>query len=86
MPKVDIQSKLPNLPTTIFTTMSQLANQHKAINLGQGFPDFGMDPQLIDLVEKAMRNGHNQYAHTFGFQGLREVLAQKNQCLVWKPN
>lgn len=85
MPKVDIQSKLPNLPTTIFTTMSQLANQHKAINLGQGFPDFGMDPQLIDLVEKAMRNGHNQYAHTFGFQGLREVLAQKINALYGNP-
>jgi methionine aminotransferase len=85
MPKVNIQSKLPNLPTTIFTTMSQLANQHKAINLGQGFPDFEMDPLLHDLVNNAMRNGHNQYAHTFGFQGLREVLAQKINTLYSNP-
>ena len=77
MSKVEIKSKLPNLQTTIFTTMSQLASQHKAINLGQGFPDFPMDPLLHNLVEKAMHNGHNQYAHTFGFQGLREVLAEK---------
>jgi len=77
MSKIEINSKLPNLPTTIFTIMSQLAIQHRAINLGQGFPDFSMDSVLHDLVEKAIKDGHNQYAHTFGFQGLREVLAHK---------
>jgi len=81
MSKVKIESKLPNLPTTIFTTMTQLANKHNAINLGQGFPDFEMDPVLIDLVTKAMKNGKNQYAHTYGFPGLRNVLAQKIETL-----
>lgn len=61
--------------------MSQLAVQHQAVNLGQGFPDYPMDEKLIALVEKAMKAGHNQYAHTFGFQGLREVLAAKIESL-----
>jgi methionine transaminase len=77
MPIIQINSKLPALPTTIFTTMTQLANQYGAINLGQGFPDFDMDPHLQDLVLKAMRSGHNQYSHTFGNQGLRQILSQK---------
>jgi len=74
---VTIQSKLPNLPTTIFSTMTLLANQHAAINLGQGFPDFDMDPILQDLVYKAMKDGNNQYANSNGDPALRKILAEK---------
>ncbi len=72
-----IQSKLPNIGTTIFTVMSVLANQHKAINLGQGFPDYAMSAELIALVNKAMQNGNNQYVHMNGLPALREQLAEK---------
>jgi methionine transaminase len=72
-----IQSKLPNVGTTIFTVMSQLAIEHKAVNLGQGFPDFMMSEELISLVNKAMSNGFNQYAHMNGLPLLRERLAEK---------
>ena len=59
-----MQSKLPNIGSSIFTVMSQLAAQHKAINLGQGFPDFPMSETLINCVADAMRAGGNQYAQT----------------------
>ena len=72
-----IQSKLPNVGTTIFTVMSQLAIEHKAVNLGQGFPDFMMSKELISLVSKAMSSGFNQYAHMNGLPLLRERLAEK---------
>ncbi len=72
-----IQSKLPNVGTTIFTVMSVLANEHNAINLGQGFPDYSMNEELIALVNKAMQGGHNQYVHMNGLPALREQLAQK---------
>jgi methionine transaminase len=72
-----IQSKLPNVGTTIFTSMSVLAAKHNAINLGQGFPDYAMDEQLVALANKAMVDGHNQYVHSNGLPLLREVLAQK---------
>ena len=72
-----IQSKLPNVGTTIFTVMSVLANEHKAINLGQGFPDYQMNRELIALVNKAMQDGHNQYVHMNGLPVLREQLAEK---------
>ena len=72
-----MNSKLPNIGTTIFTVMSSLAVQHQAINLGQGFPDFPMDERLIDLVAKAMRDGHNQYVHMCGLPTLRERIAEK---------
>jgi len=72
-----IHSKLPNVGTTIFTTMSVLATEHKAINLGQGFPDYPMHPGLVELVHKAMQNGHNQYVHMNGLPLLRERLAEK---------
>jgi len=73
----EITSKLPNVGTTIFTLMSGLATEHNAINLGQGFPDYEMNPALIALVDKAMRNGHNQYVHTNGLPSLRERIAEK---------
>ncbi len=72
-----IQSKLPNTGTTIFTTMSALALQYNAINLGQGFPDFMMPEALTQLVSEAMQQGHNQYAHMNGVPLLRERIAEK---------
>ena len=74
---MNIRSKLPNVGTTIFTEMSALAIQHNAINLGQGFPDFNMSPELIELVNKAMKDGYNQYTHSNGVPLLRERLAEK---------
>lgn len=74
---LQINSKLPHAGTTIFTEMSVLAQQHNAINLGQGFPDFGMDPQLTGLVAKAMEHGNNQYVHMNGLPALRERLTEK---------
>ena len=72
-----ITSKLPNVGTTIFTVMSQLAVEHNAINLGQGFPDFAMSSTLTDLVNKAMQDGGNQYVHMNGLPLLLERLAGK---------
>jgi methionine transaminase len=74
---LQIQSKLPNVGTTIFTVMSLLAAEHKAINLGQGFPDFEMSEELVALVNSAMKKGLNQYTHMNGYVPLREALAQK---------
>ena len=72
-----IKSKLPDVGTTIFTVMSVLANEHKAINLGQGFPDYPMNEALIALVNKAMKDGYNQYTHMCGLSALRERVAEK---------
>lgn len=72
-----IASKLPEVGTTIFTVMSSLASELGAVNLGQGFPDYPMSEELIALVDKAMRQGYNQYAHMHGLLSLREVLAGK---------
>jgi methionine transaminase len=76
-----IESKLPNVGTTIFTVMSSLALEHNAINLGQGFPDFPMDERLIALVNEAAQNGFNQYAHMWGYALLRQAIAAKVQKL-----
>ena len=78
---IQIQSKLPNVGTTIFTVMSSLAAQHNAINLGQGFPDFPMNEELVALVNEAMKSGQNQYVHMNGYIPLREALAEKVQYL-----
>lgn len=78
---LQIKSKLPAVGTTIFTVMSALATEHKAINLGQGFPDFPMNDELIAKVNEAMRNGYNQYAPMPGLITLREALAEKIQLL-----
>ncbi|HTI91274.1 MAG TPA: methionine aminotransferase [Puia sp.] len=72
-----IASKLPEVGTTIFTVMSSLAAELGAVNLGQGFPDFPMSNELVSLVDQAMRDGFNQYAHMNGLASLREVLAEK---------
>ncbi len=74
-------SRLPNVGTTIFTVMSALATEHKAVNLGQGFPDFGCDPALLDGVTRAMQAGHNQYPPMTGVPALREVVSQKIESL-----
>jgi len=70
-------SKLPDVGTTIFTVMSQLAVEHNAINLGQGFPDFPMSSDLTDLVNKAMQDGYNQYVHMNGLPLLTQRIAAK---------
>jgi len=70
-------TRLPQVGTTVFTQMSQLALEHGAVNLGQGFPDFACDPTLVDLVSEAMRAGHNQYAPMTGVPALREAIAAK---------
>ena len=80
-----IKSKLPNVGTTVFTVMSSLAVEHKAINLGQGFPDYPMSKELIALVDQAMKNGHNQYVHMNGLPLLRHRLAEKIKGLYDAP-
>lgn len=72
-----LKSKLPNIGATIFSKMSALANEHNAVNLSQGFPDFEVDPKLISMVEKYMRAGKNQYAPYTGIKELREILSQQ---------
>jgi len=72
-----LKSRLPNAGTTIFTTMSALAQQHEAVNLGQGFPDFGCDPALLAHVHDAMAEGLNQYPPMPGVPLLRERVAAK---------
>jgi methionine aminotransferase len=72
-----LQTRLPAVGTTVFTLMSALANQHGAVNLGQGFPDFGCDPRLLDFVNDALRAGHNQYPMMAGAAPLREAIAAK---------
>ena len=71
------RSKLPDVGTTIFTVMSRRARELGALNLGQGFPDYEIDPRLTELVAAAMIQGHNQYAPMEGLISLRERIAQK---------
>ena len=77
MPTPLVTSRLPHVGTTIFTVMSALAQQHGAVNLGQGFPDFDCDPRLLGEVESAMRAGLNQYPPMAGVPSLREAVAGK---------
>ncbi len=72
-------SKLPQVGTTIFTTMSRMALEENAINLAQGFPGFGSDPVLLELVAKYTRGGFNQYAPMSGVSELKQALATKTQ-------
>jgi len=84
-----VQSKLPNVKTTIFTTVGNLARKHSAIDLSQGFPNFEADGKLKDLVSKAMKEGHNQYAAMRGYYGLREIISQKIEKLhgrIYSPD
>jgi methionine aminotransferase len=72
-----LDSKLPNVGTTIFTLMSQLAEQHRAVNLSQGFPDFSPPAELCELVERCLRGRYHQYALMPGSMVLRTAIAEK---------
>jgi methionine aminotransferase len=78
---MQIRTKLPKVGTTIFSVMSQLAAQHKAVNLGQGFPDFDGPQSLRDALAVAMNSGKNQYAPMTGVPKLREQIALKTEKL-----
>ena len=78
---MQIETKLPKVGTTIFTVMSQLALEHKAVNLGQGFPDFDPPQALRDALARAMNEGRNQYAPMSGVPKLREQIALKTEAL-----
>ena len=82
-----MHTKLPKVGTTIFTVMSQLAAQHGAVNLGQGFPDFPVPERLIDALDRAMREGANQYAMMMGTPRLRQAIADKTErCYGVRPD
>jgi len=78
---MQIKSKLPDVGTNIFSIMSKMAQDYQAINLGQGFPDFGTDPELLSLVTQAMANGFNQYPAMPGIAPLRQNISAKVQTL-----
>jgi methionine aminotransferase len=85
-----IASRLPHVGTTIFSVMSALAQQHGAINLSQGFPDFDAPAELLNLLDQATRAGHNQYAPMAGMPVLREAIAPRCSTLygastTWMP-
>lgn len=73
---LEITSRLPDVGTTIFDVMTKMANENGAINLSQGFPDFNIDAKLIELVNKFMREGYNQYATMPGVASLREIISE----------
>jgi methionine aminotransferase len=80
-------TKLPKVGTTIFTVMSQLAVEHGAVNLGQGFPDFNVPERLIEALDRAMREGKNQYAPMTGIPALRQAIANKTErCYSHRPD
>ena len=76
-----VSSKLPDASTSIFAVMSKLAHEENALNLSQGYPDFPTSPKLIELVNKAMKEGFNQYAPMPGIYSLREVISDKIEAL-----
>jgi methionine aminotransferase len=76
-----LTSKLPELETSIFSKMSLMATETGAINLSQGFPDFGVDPELIRLMQEALEGSHNQYAPMGGIYSLREAIVRKTSRL-----
>lgn len=80
-PSPAVASKLPDVGTTIFTVMSELAARHGAINLSQGFPDFPPPSGLLERVVAHLRTGHNQYAPMAGLPALREQVALKTLAL-----
>ena len=81
------ETKLPKVGTTIFTVMSQLAIEHGAVNLGQGFPDFDPPARLVDALARAMREGKNQYAPMTGIPALRQAIAAKTErCYGVRPD
>ncbi|GAB3733356.1 pyridoxal phosphate-dependent aminotransferase [Luteimonas pelagia] len=83
----DVETKLPRVGTTIFAVMSQLAAEHGAVNLGQGFPDFDVPPTLVDALSRAMADGHNQYPQMTGIPALRRAIANKTERVYgWRPD
>ena len=76
-----LETKFPTIGTTIFTVMSALAAERGAVNLGQGFPDFECDPELVDAVSRAMKDGLNQYPPMIGVAPLREAVSAKIEAL-----
>src|SRR6476469_5962259 len=74
---MQLPDKLPDVGTTVFTVMSRRAAEAGALNLGQGFPDYPIDPRLTELVTQAMAEGHNQYAPMEGVIQLRQQIAHK---------
>lgn len=83
--RISITSKLPAGGTNIFTIMSKLATEHKAINLGQGFPDFECDEKLKHLVSKYVTEGKNQYCPMAGLLKLNQTLSAKMERLYGMP-
>ncbi|HEY4560363.1 MAG TPA: aminotransferase class I/II-fold pyridoxal phosphate-dependent enzyme, partial [Lysobacter sp.] len=81
------ETKLPKVGTTIFTVMSQLALEHGAVNLGQGFPDFDVPARLVEALDRAMREGRNQYSPMTGVPPLRLAIANKTErCYGYRPD
>ncbi|WP_408953547.1 pyridoxal phosphate-dependent aminotransferase [Lysobacter sp. Hz 25] len=82
-----LETKLPKVGTTIFTVMSQLALEHQAVNLGQGFPDFEVPARLVESLARAMKDGKNQYAPMTGIPALRQAIAAKTErCYGYRPD
>ncbi|ALN63604.1 aminotransferase YbdL [Lysobacter antibioticus] len=82
-----LETKLPKVGTTIFTVMSQLALEHQAVNLGQGFPDFDVPGRLVESLARAMKDGKNQYAPMTGIPALRQAIAAKTErCYGHRPD
>ena len=81
MDLLTVQSKLPSTGVSIFSVMSRLAEEHGAINLSQGFPDFDCAPELVEAVTRSMQEGHNQYAPMLGIYALRQALSRKIELL-----
>ena len=82
---MNLRSKLPHVGTTIFTVMSQMAHDYKAINLAQGFPNFSPSTELLTAATNAMQRGLNQYAPMAGYLPLRERIAEKVESLYGRP-
>jgi methionine aminotransferase len=82
---MNIQSRLPEVGTSIFSVMSKLALEHHAINLSQGFPDFAVSEVLVDLIHRNMKAGHNQYAPMQGVPALRKVIAEVVEKTYQRP-
>ncbi|MEP2670077.1 MAG: methionine aminotransferase [Cyclobacteriaceae bacterium] len=72
---MEIRSRLPDIGTSIFAVMSKMAQEHGAINLSQGFPDFKVSEKLVELIHQQMKEGHNQYAPMPGVPSLRQTIA-----------
>jgi len=83
-----VKSKLPNTGTSIFAVMTQLAKEHNAVNLSQGFPDFPVNEELINMVNNYMKSGFNQYAPMPGIPQLRQAISKmfnENHGIEYNP-